>query len=82
MRCSGIRGMIKEGYLGAGDAKRETEALINLENNPMTTYHYRMHQEDLQNNSADGTGCLTKNKKTVCLLGMRAEESSRGTADF
>ena len=55
----------------------EHDYVINLENNPMTTYHYRMHQEDLARQfgrwyrKAHGNG----KGKTVCLLGMRATES-------
>ena len=49
--------------------------VINLENNPITTYRYRMHQEDL----AKQFGRWYRNShgkgKTVCLLGLRAEES-------
>lgn len=57
--------------------------VINMENNPMTTYHYRMHQEDLAKqfgrwyrNAHDNT------KKTVCLLGMRAGESLQRYSGF
>ncbi len=52
----------------------EGEYVVNLENNPITTYKYRMHQEDLARQFgkwyADQHG-----GKTVCLLGMRADES-------
>lgn len=52
----------------------EDEAVITLENNPITTYRYRMHQEDLAKQFgrwyADVHG-----GKTVCLLGLRADES-------
>ena len=49
--------------------------VINLRNNPITTYRYRMHQEDL----AKQFGRWYRNThgygSTVCLLGMRADES-------
>ena len=53
----------------------EKDYVINLDNNPITTYRYRMHQEDLARQfgrwyrKAHGKG------KTVCLLGLRASES-------
>lgn len=49
--------------------------VIHLENNPITTYRYRMHQEDLAKQFARWYRTAHGNKKTVCLLGMRAEES-------
>ncbi len=49
--------------------------VINLENNPITTYRYRMHQEDLAKQFGRWYRVFHENKKTVCLLGMRAEES-------
>ena len=55
----------------------EHDYVINLDNNPITTYRYRMHQEDLARQfgrwyrKAHGNG----KGKTVCLLGMRASES-------
>lgn len=49
--------------------------VINLENNPVTTYHYRMHQEDLAKQFGRWYRMSHGNKKTVCLLGIRAEES-------
>ncbi len=49
--------------------------VINLENNPMTTYRYRMHQEDLAKQFSRWYRMSHGNKKTVCLLGMRADES-------
>lgn len=49
--------------------------VINLENNPITTYRYRMHQEDLAKQFARWYRISHGNKKTVCLLGMRANES-------
>lgn len=49
--------------------------VINLQNNPMTTYHYRMHQEDLAKQFARWYRLSHGKKKTVCLLGIRADES-------
>lgn len=50
--------------------------VINLEHNPITTYRYRMHQEDLAKQFGRWYHLSHGRKKTVCLLGMRAEESS------
>lgn len=49
--------------------------VINLENNPMTTYHYRMHQEDLAKQFGRWYRLSHGDKKTVCLLGLRTDES-------
>lgn len=49
--------------------------VINLENNPMTTYRYRMHQEDLAKQFGRWYRISHGKKKTICLLGMRADES-------
>lgn len=49
--------------------------VINRKNNPMTTYHYRMHQEDLAKQFGRWYRSAHGDKKTVCLLGIRAEES-------
>ncbi len=49
--------------------------VINLINNPITTYTYRMHQEDLARQFSRWYRISHGNKKTVCLLGMRADES-------
>ncbi len=49
--------------------------VINLRNNPMTTYHYRMHQEDLAKQFGRWYRLSHGEKKTVCLLGIRADES-------
>ena len=48
--------------------------VINLENNPMTTYRYRMHQEDLAKQFSRWYRIAHKGK-TVCLLGIRTDES-------
>ncbi len=49
--------------------------VINIENNPMTTYKYRMHQEDLARQFNRWYKISHGDKKTVCLLGIRAVES-------
>ena len=49
--------------------------VINLQNNPITTYHYRMHQEDLAKQFGRWYRMSHGNKKTVCLLGIRTDES-------
>ncbi len=48
--------------------------VINL-NNPFPTYHYKMHQEDLSKQFGRFYKELHGGGKTVCLLGMRADES-------
>ncbi len=49
--------------------------VINLHNNPVTTYRYKMHQEDLARQFCRWYRIRHGNKKTVCLLGIRADES-------
>lgn len=49
--------------------------VINMENNPVTTYRYRMHQEDLAKQFGRWYRISHDNRKTICLLGMRADES-------
>lgn len=49
--------------------------VINLQNNPITTYRYKMHQEDLAKQFGRWYRMCHDNKKTVCLLGIRADES-------
>ncbi len=56
--------------------------VINLENNPMTTYRYRMHQEDLAKQFGRWYSSSHGGKKTVCLLGMRANESLQRYSGF
>ncbi len=53
----------------------DKDYVINLENNPMTTYRYKMHQEDLARQFGRWYRMSHGNRKTVCLLGMRADES-------
>ncbi len=56
--------------------------VIHLENNPITTYHYRMHQEDLAKQFGRWYRISHGNQKTVCLLGMRADESLQRYSGF
>lgn len=58
------------------------EYVINLENNPMTTYRYRMHQEDLARQFGRWYRISHGNGKTVCLLGIRANESLQRYSGF
>lgn len=51
------------------------EYVVNLQNNPISTYRHRMHQEDLAKQFAKWYKISHENKKTVCLLGIRADES-------
>ncbi len=53
----------------------DKEYVINLKNNPITTYRYKMHQEDLSKQFGRWYRMYHGNRKTVCLLGMRANES-------
>lgn len=56
--------------------------VINLKNNPITTYHYRMHQEDLAKQFGRWYRISHDNKKTICLLGIRATNPCSATAVF
>lgn len=58
------------------------EYVINLKNNPMSTYRYRMHQEDLAKQFGRWYRISHGDKKTVCLLGMRADESLQRYSGF
>jgi len=49
--------------------------VINLDNNPISTYQYKMHQEDLAKQFGRWYRNTHGKGKTVCLLGMRADES-------
>lgn len=49
--------------------------VINLNNNPITTYRYKMHQEDLAKQFGRWYKDSHDGKSTICLLGVRAEES-------
>ncbi len=56
--------------------------VINLDHNPITTYRYRMHQEDLAKQFGRWYKISHENKRTVCLLGMRAAESLQRYSGF
>lgn len=60
----------------------QRDYVINLEHNPMTTYRYRMHQEDLAKQFGRWYRMSHGNGKTVCLLGMRADESLQRYSGF
>lgn len=72
------------------DTKREAwvrpmpqkDYVVNLEHNPITTYQYRMHQEDLAKQFGRWYRLSHGMKKTVCLLGMRADESLQRYSGF
>lgn len=72
------------------DAKKESwvrempkkEYVINQNHNPMTTYRYKMHQEDLAKQFGRWYRLSHGEKKTVCLLGMRADESLQRYSGF
>lgn len=49
--------------------------VINIDNNPIFHYHYKMHQEDLSRQFGRWYRDIHGKKKTICLLGMRAVES-------
>ncbi len=56
--------------------------VINLKNNPMTNYRYKMHQEDLAKQFSRFYRMTHGDKKTVCLLGIRADESLQRYSGF
>lgn len=60
----------------------QRDYVINLEHNPMTTYRYRMHQEDLAKQFGRWYRMTHGNGKTVCLLGIRADESLQRYSGF
>lgn len=60
----------------------DKEYVINLENNSITTYRYRMHQEDLAKQFGRWYRVAYGKKKTVCLLGLRADESLQRYSGF
>lgn len=60
----------------------QKEYVVNLDNNPISTYRYRMHQEDLAKQFGRWYKTFHGNKKTVCLLGMRAAESLQRYSGF
>lgn len=56
--------------------------VIHLDNNPVYTYRYRMLQEDLAKQFGRWYKETHGNKKTVCLLGIRADESLQRYSGF
>lgn len=60
----------------------QKEYIINMQHNPVTTYHYRMHQEDLAKQFGRWYRMSHGDKKTVCLLGLRADESLQRYSGF
>ncbi len=56
--------------------------VIHLANNPITTYRYRMHQEDLAKQFGRWYRMSHGNTRSVCLLGMRADESLQRFSGF
>ena len=60
----------------------DQDYVINLENNPISTYRYRMHQEDLAKQFGRWYRTEHGMGRTVCLLGMRAEESLQRYSGF
>lgn len=60
----------------------EHDYVIHLKNNPITTYKYRMHQEDLAKQFGRWYKLSHGGKKTVCLLGIRADESMQRYSGF
>ena len=65
-----------------GQADASARYVINIKNNPMTTYRYRMHQEDLAKQFGRWYRIAHGDKKTVCLLGIRADESLQRYSGF
>ena len=60
----------------------QKEYVVNLENNPISTYRYRMHQEDLAKQFGRWYRISHGGRKTVCLLGIRADESLQRYSGF
>lgn len=56
--------------------------VINLSNNIITTYKYKMHQEDLAKQFGRWYKQIHGNERTVCLLGIRADESLQRYSGF
>lgn len=56
--------------------------VINLSNNPISTYQYRMHQELLAKQFGRWYRISHGGKRTICLLGMRADESLQRYSGF
>ncbi len=51
------------------------EYVITLQNNPISTYRYKMHQEDLAKQFGRWYKLSHGDRPTICLLGIRADES-------
>lgn len=60
----------------------EKDYVINLSHNPISTYKYKMHQEDLAKQFGRWYRISHGRRKTVCLLGLRAEESLQRYSGF
>lgn len=60
----------------------DKEYVINLSNNLITTYRYRMHQEDLAKQFGRWYRKKHGDKKTISLLGIRADESLQRYSGF
>lgn len=56
--------------------------VISMQNNPITTYSYKMHQEDLAKQFGRWYRISHGKMKTVCLLGIRADESLQRYSGF
>lgn len=56
--------------------------VISLENNPITTYKYKMHQEDLAKQFGRWYKLSHGDTSTICLLGIRADESLQRYSGF
>lgn len=56
--------------------------VIHLDNNPITTYRYKMHQEDLARQFGRWYRKAHGGGRTLCLLGMRAVESMQRYSGF
>lgn len=74
-------GRHRAGCLGASHAP-EHPYVIHLQNNPITTYRYKMHQEDLARQFCRWYRISHGYGKTVCLLGIRADESLQRYSGF
>lgn len=60
----------------------DKEYVVNMDHNPIFTYRYRMHQEDLARQFGRWYRMSHGRRKTVCLLGMRADESLQRYSGF
>ena len=82
LRKSVVRDPIERVNTGDNTPVSYTHLVINLEHNIMTTYHYKMHQEDLAKQFGRWYRLSHGNKKTICLLGIRADESLQRYSGF